>query len=185
MGLGGDGRGVGVDVASVEIVSVTRRRRARNAACRRRPEACPSGVRDHFRLASRCLASHHPRAQGPHRARTETHPRQKMNLPRHPTHQPYRPSTPPPLPYGAAGRAHPTTTRCPPAAALRRVRREGSGVPSTRAFNFSDLLALRRHRREGIDEIGRCQDSCRIDAISGRAAPSLSGQRWDRPAVGS
>jgi len=50
MGLGGDGGGVGGRAASVEIVSVTRRRRARNAACRRRPEARPSGVRDHARL---------------------------------------------------------------------------------------------------------------------------------------
>ncbi len=31
--------------------------------------------------------------------------------------------------------------------------------------------------------IGQCQDSCRIDVISGRAASSFSGRRWSRPAA--
>ena len=31
---------------------------------------------------------------------------------------------------------------------------------------------------------GRCQGSCRIDGISRRAAPSWTGRRWNRPAVG-
>ncbi len=174
MELGGDGGGVGGGAASVEIVSVTRRRRARNSACRRRPDARPSGVRDHFRLASRCLSSHRPRAQDAHRPRTETHPRQNTNLPRHPTHQPYRPSTPPPLPHGAARRARPTTTRCPPADALRRVRREGSGVsppgPSPSPTSSLYIVTARRASTRWKDQTRETSSNPRVPwlALTGR-----------------
>lgn len=52
-----------------------------------------------------------------------------------------------------------------------------------------DRAAPASRRRRKPHEIGmqdgdgQCQDSCRINAISERAASSFSGQRWNRPAA--
>jgi hypothetical protein len=66
-GARGEG-GVAVGSPSVQIGSVTRRRRARHAACRRRPDARPSGDVAQRRLDARCVSSRRRCARAAHRA---------------------------------------------------------------------------------------------------------------------
>jgi hypothetical protein len=55
-------------ISSVEIGSVTRRRRARKSACRRRPEARPESDTAQRRFAARWVSSLRSRAHAAQRA---------------------------------------------------------------------------------------------------------------------
>ncbi len=137
--------------SSVEIASVTFACRcARKRACRRRPEARPSGERLYARLAARCCTRRRAPAHGAHIALSEAHPAQKTLTSEHPTHRPNRPSTREPPSQGRLDtrgvRRHrdPRRARCP----MRSPRGVGWQDPSLHllqpAHSTSSPRALRR-----------------------------------------